>query len=288
MTREIVGRYVTLAVGEDTTDVFYEETGDGVPLVCLHTAGADSRQFHDLLRHPALDGYRTIAFDLPAHGRSYPLGGWWRTEYQLTQETYRSIILSFCETLELDRPVILGCSMAAAIVADLAVRHGSRFRAAVGLGAPARAENRRNPFLTDPRCDASVVAAAYTLGLHAPGAPEQRVHENAWIYAQGGPGVYDGDLVFYSQEWDATATASGPRDGSCPLYLLAGEYDYSCLPSSAREAAALLEAEHFSEMAGLGHFSMIEDVDRLLEHLHPLLVEIRSGQARSHASKGLQ
>jgi hypothetical protein len=41
----IVGRYVHLALGGRPHRVYFEEAGDGWPLLCLHTAGADGRQF---------------------------------------------------------------------------------------------------------------------------------------------------------------------------------------------------------------------------------------------------
>jgi len=37
----ITGRYA--AVGEHR--IFFEEAGKGIPLLCLHTAGVDSRQW---------------------------------------------------------------------------------------------------------------------------------------------------------------------------------------------------------------------------------------------------
>ena len=41
----IVGRYLHLDCGGHTYRVYFEEAGAGIPLVCLHTAGADGRQF---------------------------------------------------------------------------------------------------------------------------------------------------------------------------------------------------------------------------------------------------
>ena len=42
----IAGRYLTV---EDGSRIFVEEAGEGMPLLCLHTAGADSRQWRHLL-----------------------------------------------------------------------------------------------------------------------------------------------------------------------------------------------------------------------------------------------
>jgi hypothetical protein len=41
----IVGRYVHLEIEGRPQRVYFEEAGQGIPLVCLHTAGADGRQY---------------------------------------------------------------------------------------------------------------------------------------------------------------------------------------------------------------------------------------------------
>jgi hypothetical protein len=44
----IVGRYLRLTLGGRAHRVYFEEAGQGIPLVCLHTAGSDGRQFRHL------------------------------------------------------------------------------------------------------------------------------------------------------------------------------------------------------------------------------------------------
>ena len=73
----IVGRYLQLRYNELDHRIFFEEAGQGVPLLCLHTAGADSRQYRHLLNDAEVTKrFRVIAFDLPYHGRSTPPSGW--------------------------------------------------------------------------------------------------------------------------------------------------------------------------------------------------------------------
>ena len=72
----IVGRYVHVEIGGVMHRIYFEENGSGIPLVCLHTAGSDNRQWRHLLcdeefsRH-----FRIIAFDMPWHGKSNPPDG---------------------------------------------------------------------------------------------------------------------------------------------------------------------------------------------------------------------
>src|SRR5277367_3978399 len=85
----IVGRYLTITAEGVSYRIFVEEAGQGVPLLCLHTAGADSRQFRHVLNDPAVTGrYRVIAFDMPFHGRSNPPDGWWLRKYLLKTDDY--------------------------------------------------------------------------------------------------------------------------------------------------------------------------------------------------------
>ncbi len=46
---KINGKYLNLNINKQTNRIFFEENGNGIPLVCLHTAGSDSRQILDSL-----------------------------------------------------------------------------------------------------------------------------------------------------------------------------------------------------------------------------------------------
>ena len=56
--------------------LYIEEAGQGIPLLCLHTAGSDGRQYRGLLNDKRItDNYRVIVFDMPWHGKSSPPAG---------------------------------------------------------------------------------------------------------------------------------------------------------------------------------------------------------------------
>ena len=48
----IVGRYTNLELLGKPHRVYIEEAGEGIPLVCLHTAGSDTRQYRALMNDP--------------------------------------------------------------------------------------------------------------------------------------------------------------------------------------------------------------------------------------------
>lgn len=132
----MVGRYVHMPVQGRSCRVYFEEAGQGVPLVCLHTAGADNRQYRHLMCDQAITSrFRVLAFDMPWHGKSYPPQGAMRDEYRLSTALYVDTILAFCDALDLSRPAVLGCSIGGRIVLELARAHAHRFRALIGVEA---------------------------------------------------------------------------------------------------------------------------------------------------------
>ncbi|TAM74412.1 alpha/beta hydrolase [bacterium] len=273
---QAVGRYASIDVAGERARIYFEEAGSGPVLLCLHTAGADSRQFRYLLNDSEITrAWRVVAFDLPFHGRSQPLGTWWESPYRLQAAHYERIVLAVIEGLGLGRPVIMGCSMGGQIVLRLAAHHADRIAGAIGIESAAYVTGRINEYLENPGIDRCELAAGYTLGLCAPQSPEIYRRENAWYYAQGAPGVYAGDLAFYGEPWDARAELARVDTRACPVALLTGEYDYSCLPEATREAGALIPGAQVTIMPEIGHFPMIEHYQRFREYVSPVLRDMR-------------
>ena len=90
----VSGRYLHLEIGGRHHRLYYEEAGRGIPLICLHTAGSDGRQYRGLLNDSAVTAdFRIIAFDMPWHGKSSPPEGWQDEEYRLTTPDYTDCLL---------------------------------------------------------------------------------------------------------------------------------------------------------------------------------------------------
>lgn len=274
---QLIGRYADLPDQDGKPwRIYYEEAGSGVPLILLHTAGADSRQFHDLLCDVEIAArWRMLAFDLPYHGRSTPAHGWWQTPYKLSTEVYAHWCVTFIREVAKRRAVVMGSSMGGAMAVYLAARHRTDVCAAIGLEAPDRSPGRLNRFLTNPQVNQACFIPSYVYGLMSPLSPEEQRRRAWWFYSQGGYGVYRGDLHFYSEEWDANKLASEFDVSQCPVYLLTGEYDYSATPESTRRLADLIRGAQVHTMPGLGHFPMTENPDAFRLHLLPILNELR-------------
>ena len=273
----IVGRYAHIDIGGRRNRVYFEEAGEGIPLICLHTAGADARQYRHLLADPDVTRhYRVIAFDMPWHGKSLPPDGFEREEYRLTTDGYTEMILAVADALVLERPVLMGCSIGGRIVLYVAAKHADRFRALIGLeSAGFQAPWYDTRWLNRPDVNGGEVCAALISGLIAPTAPNACRQEILWGYKTGGPGIFKGDLHFYRVDGDLRPILGDIDTSACPLYMLTGEYDYSCSPDDTRATAAHIPGAKVVEMAGLGHFPMAEDPAAFKRYLMPVLDEIR-------------
>ena len=105
--------------------------------------------------------------------------------------------------LEIEKPVVLGCSIGGRIVLHLAIAHAREFRALIGLESAAFQEPWYDlDWLHRSDVDSSEVSAALVSGLIAPQAPEEARWETLWFYLSSAPGVFKGDLHFYRVDGD--------------------------------------------------------------------------------------
>jgi pimeloyl-ACP methyl ester carboxylesterase len=274
----IIGRYMHLELFGRPHRLYVEEAGEGTPLLCLHTAGADGRQYRALMNDPRVTArHRVIAFDMPWHGKSSPPAGWHDEEYQLTSAHYVEMTLTVMSALGLDKPILIGCSIGGRIALHLALEHPERFRAIIGLQAGAHVDPYYDlNFLHRPDVHGGEIAAAIVSGLVGPDAPEAERWETLWHYMQGGPGVFKGDLYFYKIDGDIRARVAEIDTSRCPLFLLSGEYDYSCTPEETRAVARSIPGCEVTIMDGLGHFPMSENPQVFLDYLLSVLETISS------------
>ena len=222
--------------------------------------------------------YRVLAFDMPWHGKSTPPPGWQEEEYRLTTEAYAEAIMGFCRALELDRPVVMGCSMGGRIVIPLAAEYGKELRAVIGLEAAYQVPSWfDNTWLHRPDVHGGEICAARVSGLMAPQSPEETRWETLWGYMQSGPGVFKGDLYFYFYRAESDFLDYMARIDTkvCPVYLLTGEYDYSCTPEDTKRTAAQIPGAEVTIMKEMGHFPMSENPKLFRSYILPVLEKIR-------------
>jgi len=277
----IVGRYFKTELGGKTHRIYVEAAGQGIPLVCLHTAGSDGRQFRHVMNDPrVLERFRVVAFDMPWHGKSSPPAGWHEQDYQLSSADYVGMILGVMDALDIERPVVMGCSIGGRVVLHLALHHPEKFRAAIGLQSGAHVDPYYDlSWAHRPDVHGGEVCAAIVSGLIGPLSGDDDRWETLWHYMQGGPGIFKGDLHFYTQDGDIRDQVAAIDTAKCPLYLLTGEYDYSCTPEDTMDLTRRIKGAEATIMAGLGHFPMSEDHPGFMQHLAPVLDKIVAAEA---------
>src|SRR5690606_11917269 len=132
----IEGGYLHITVAGRAQRIYVEMAGEGRPVLCLHTAGADTRQWRHILNDADLAGsHRFFAFDMPWHGKSLPPQGFETEEYLLTTEAYIETVLAVADALSLDRPILAGCSMGGRIALQIAALHPERFSGFIAIEA---------------------------------------------------------------------------------------------------------------------------------------------------------
>jgi pimeloyl-ACP methyl ester carboxylesterase len=273
----ITGHYIELELDGLPHRVYFEEAGEGVPLLCQHTAGAHGTQWRHLLAAEAVTrNFRVIAYDLPYHGKSLPPEGkaWWSEEYKLTKSFLMQVPVALSRALELDRPAFMGSSIGGHLALDLAQHHAHDFRAVIGLEAAAETPGGYLDIFNHPRVS-NAFKASMMYGLTAASAPERYRRETEWVYSQGAPPVFKGDLYYYSVDHRMSDADLASIDTSrCAVHLLTGEYDWTAPPAVSKAAADQIPGATFQSMEGLGHFPMCEDPEKFLSAIQGVLDKV--------------
>ncbi|WP_458207541.1 alpha/beta fold hydrolase [Haladaptatus sp. NG-SE-30] len=99
-------------------NLYYEEYGEGRPIVFLHGAWAGLRYFDAQLTGLS-DEYRTLAFDFRGHGRSE------KTEAGHTIRQYAHDLHAFLDQRDLDEAILVGWSLGVLVSWEYVDRYGT-------------------------------------------------------------------------------------------------------------------------------------------------------------------
>jgi pimeloyl-ACP methyl ester carboxylesterase len=257
---KVQGGYVPVTAGGVTYQVYYETAGSGRDVLCMHTAGSDGRQFHGLMADTRItDNHRLVAFDLPWHGKSPPSEGAIPGSWRLNTDLYIDLIMGFIAAAGLNQPIALGASMSGEICLELAYRHPESFSGIIACEACEKIEQRQTAWAAHPRVNQSLFVPEWIRALSAPQSPAEYQEQITWHYGQGGPAVFYGDIAFYSGDWDGRERVARIDTNRCRLFMLTGEYDYSCTTEMSEATAAKIPGARFQAMPGIGHFPFAEN-----------------------------
>lgn len=256
----IIGRYMNVTVAGRAQRIHFEEAGSGQPVLCLHTAGADNRQWRHVLNDAEFTSRRRfIAIDMPWHGKSLPPAGWEREEYLLTTGAYVETVLAVARALDLRAPLLAGCSMGGRIALQIALHHPGVFAGFIAIEA-----SDFQPAWYDidwfhrPDAPGGELGAGLVSANIAPQAPAEHRWATQWMFMQSGPGVFRGDLGFYTRDDSLVGRLGGIDTSRAPVHVMVGEYDLTCTPEDARRTAAAIPGATLEVMREIGHFPMSE------------------------------
>ncbi len=256
----IIGRYIGLSVAGRKQRIYVESAGQGRAVVCLHTAGADTRQWRHILNDGGLArDHAFYAFDMPSHGKSLPPDGFETEEYLLTTDDYIATVLAMVAALGLDRPILAGCSMGGRIALQLAALHPEQFSGFIAIEAsdfqPAWYDI---DWFDRPDSHGGEMGAALVSANISPYAPNADRWSTLWMFMQSGPGVFRGDLSFYTRDDSLVGRLAQIDTTRAPVHLMVGAYDLTCTPEDAARTAAAIPGATLTVMPELGHFPMSE------------------------------
>ncbi|WP_158922437.1 alpha/beta fold hydrolase [Acidisphaera sp. S103] len=272
---KVQGGYVPVTVGGTTYQIYYETAGSGRDVLCMHTAGSDGRQFHGLMADERItNGHRLVSFDLPWHGKSLPPEGAVPGSWRLNTDLYVDLIMGFIAAAGLNKPIALGASMSGEICLELAYRHPDSFGGIVACEACDKINQRQTTWAVDPKVNSSLFVPEWIRALSAPQSPAEYQETITWHYSQGGASVFYGDIAFYSGDWDGRERVGRIDTNRCRLFMLTGEYDYSCTIELSEATAAKIPGVTFRPMPGIGHFPFAENPRLFADYLLPVLGEL--------------
>ena len=130
----------------------------------------------------------------------------------------------------------MGQSMGGNVCLSLALRYEHEFSALIALEACDYSPGWWIEPLHHPHIHGGEVVATSIFGLMSPESPDQYRWETWWYYAQGGPGIFKGDLYFYSVDSDYRNQVQ-KISGKVPIFFLTGDYDFACTPEMTERTA---------------------------------------------------
>ena len=265
------GHYVNVTVDDCRHKVFYFEAGEGIPVLCQHTAGNENREWHHLLEDRELTKrYRFIAYDLPAHGKSDPPydKDYFAEDHLLTSEWLTQFVVNFSAALALERPIFLGCSIGGVLALHLAERFPEKFRAVIGMAGAVPTYGFFHDWWINPEINIGMMEAGMVDAVIPPVVSRWDRQINRMMQSAH-PRSMRNDLHFWGVDNADPERTKRIDPSKVPIYMYAGEYDFTCPPAHVEASAkAIGDGVHYETLEGFGHFPMSENYTRF----RPILV----------------
>jgi pimeloyl-ACP methyl ester carboxylesterase len=237
--------------------MYYEDCGDGSPLVLLHGGMLSIElSFADLI--PVLaTRHRVIALEAQGHGRTADI------DRPITPAALASDVVGLLDHLGLDRAHVLGHSQGAATALELAVSYPDRVRSVVPASASVRMEGMHED-LTDP--------ARQATSTRMPTQQDFAAMQQTYARLSPHPDHFDDFLTSLSQ---SAADLQGWSDEqlaaiTAPVLLVLGDRDFVTVEHGAL-MLELIPGSSLAVLPGTTHMDVTRRSDLLLPMLAAFL-----------------
>jgi 3-oxoadipate enol-lactonase len=232
--------------------VSFSETGSGPVRLVLHSLLTDRNAF-DLVTTPL--GGRFIAMDLPGFGAT--------ATARPDIDDYANRVGALIETLELDRPTLIGNGLGAFVALGTAIKHGDLIGRLLLVGCgpgfpePAKgAFTRMIEVVEDGGMEAVIPIALRRIFTesHLEKHPDM-ADERAEVLRRTDPGAFiNACQALHALDYRALAPTIGN-----PTMIVVGEEDEATPPHLAEELHTLIPGSALVRLPGVAHAPQLQD-----------------------------
>lgn len=247
----------------DGIRLHYEEHGAGRPLVFVHGWGTSGRVWDGQVVDLMTD-HRVITVDWRGCGRSdRPATGY--TIAQVARD-----ILEFIETLALDKPVLIGSSIAGAFTVEAALAAPDVIGAVIPVDAGMHhfsgMREATDKLLTDLRADRAGTLAGFVPQWYRPGTGAALIDRTVRQLLTSTLRI--DELIADQADYDPRSRLGRVR---VPTMFLHGELDTEVPLDVPRECADLIPDARLTVIEGAGHMSQQDRTERFNQALREAL-----------------
>lgn len=264
-------------------EIYYEETGQGAPLVFSHEFGGDYRSWEDQVRYFSRR-YRVIAYN----HRGYPPSAVPKSAPDYSQDLLVADLLGLVKHLGLGPMHLVGCSMGANAARDFTLAHPEAVQSLTLVGAGAGSVNREK-FLKDQEATAAGLdreGIGYRLRgfetLPTRAAFKQK-DPRGFAQFMRQAGEHDAHACAHlarevmSKRKTVQEVEAGLRALRVPTLIMVGDQDAPCVEPSLM-MRALLPHAGLDVFPACGHTVNLEEPGLFNLHLEQFLSAVEAGR----------
>ena len=279
---------------DDGVRLYYEEAGQGAPIVFVHEFAGDYRAYETQMRYFSRR-YRCIAYN----ARGYPPSDVPTDRSKFSQDRATDDIRAVLDALALDKAHVVGISMGGFATLHFGLRYAARARSLVVAGCGYGAEpGKRDQFHVETdrtianieKDGMNVIAASYGSGPTRVQLLNKDPRGFAEFMSQleehSTPGSANTMRGVQRMRPSLYDLVDGMRKMTTPTLVMTGDEDDPCLEPSLLMKRTIPSAQ-LVVLPGTGHALNLEEPDMFNRFLETFFHQVESGQWRNRDPRSL-